>query len=99
MRSRMWFGGAALMLVLSACGWPQPAFDAGGSNFNPAENTIHADTPLSPSWSKLDLKTGIDPPAFVVSGARLFAGRGKGIAAFDVATGARLWVQPPLVAL
>lgn len=77
--------------------WPQDGFGPGNTGWNPAETTVGAATigNLKQSWTATIAHTAACPVtqlAPVLAGGRMFVlDRAGGVAAFDAATGARLW--------
>ena len=83
----------ALWALLSACGWPQPGFDAGHTSNNVFEHVIGVANvgTLVPSWTSPGA-AGLGAP--VVLNGRVIGRYTNGVRALNAASGARLWTVP-----
>jgi hypothetical protein len=84
------------MVLLGACGWTQPRFDAGDTGSNPAEFGIGIGnvTGLGASWS-IPKSVGFFDPV-LVGGSRVVTSLGSGVGVFDEQTGGLRWSVAPL---
>ena len=83
------------VVLLAACGWTQPRFDAGNTGSNPAEFGIGFGnvSGLAASWSSPKSVRYLDP--LLVGGGRMVAGRGSAVESLDEQTGVVRWSVGP----
>src|SRR5687768_7883754 len=90
--------GAAPAAAAAPAAWTRAGHDPGNTGYNPDEPTVNAGTiaKLKRRWTATPGPgtegCGPSPQAPLVAGGRVFVLDGRGVGAYDAASGKRLWL-------